>query len=75
MARRESSGDPLSIRFALSAVPPATRLLWNFGDDEESRDDSPTHKYAKPGRYEVSVQVTLKGGKKYKRRRVIHVGS
>ena len=32
--------------------------LWDFGDDETSEEESPTHTYAEPGTYTVRVRVT-----------------
>ncbi|HUN82037.1 MAG TPA: PKD domain-containing protein [Phycisphaerae bacterium] len=74
-ARAVDPAQPLAVQFSLDTVPPATRQRWDFGDkSEESRDASPVHTYAKPGRYEVTVGVTLKGGKKFNRKRAIQVG-
>ena len=36
---------------------------WDFGDGASSDDLNPTHAYAKPGTYEVSVSVRGRGGK------------
>lgn len=66
--------QPLSTRFLLDAIPPAKRQKWFFGDGEESYDASPIHTYKKPGRYKVTVNVALKGGKKYSRSSFIRVG-
>lgn len=65
---------PLELRFALDAVPKAVKQKWFFGDGGESREPSPVHAYARPGRYEVVVNVALEGGKQYSRKRVITVG-
>ncbi len=65
---------PLVIRFHLDAIPKATKQKWFFGDGGESYDSSPVHTYERPGRYEVTVNVALEGGKKYARRTVIRVG-
>ncbi len=73
-AHATSLDEPLQVRFFLDAVPKATRQKWFFGDGEESREPSPVHVYAQPGRYEVAVNVALEGGKKYSRKRVITVG-
>lgn len=66
--------EPLTVRFDLISVPPVVKQKWFFGDDEESFEASPTHVYAKPGRYEVTVNAALKSGKKYSRKRTIHIG-
>lgn len=73
--RAADSAQPLAVQFTLDCVPPAIRQKWDFGDkEEESRDAAPIHTYAKPGRYDVSVAVTMKGGKKFNRKRAIQVG-
>jgi predicted esterase len=67
---------PLTVQFSLETVPAALHQKWNFGDkQEESRETSPTHTYAQPGRYEVVANVTLKGGKKFTRKRSIQIGT
>lgn len=35
---------------------------WDFGDDTESSEQSPTHSYSSPGVYEVLLKVTDEGG-------------
>lgn len=64
-----------TIKFRLDAVPPVARQRWYFGDGEESIEASPTHVYAKGGRYEVTVNVAMSNGKKYSRKRDISVGT
>jgi predicted esterase len=66
--------EPLTIRFDLTAEPPVVKQKWFFGDDQESFERSPTHTYAQPGQYEVTVNTSLKSGKKYSRKRTINVG-
>ena len=66
--------EPLTLRFELTAVPPVVKQKWFFGDDQESFEATPTHTYAKPGLYEVTVNTSLKSGKKYSRKRTISVG-
>jgi predicted esterase len=73
-ARPARAGDPLTLQFSLEAIPPVTGRKWFFGDEGQSREDSPVHTYASPGRYEVTVNVIVKGGKKYTRSRSIAVG-
>lgn len=36
--------------------------LWNFGDGQTSADENPTHPYASPGIYTVSLSVSYNGG-------------
>jgi dienelactone hydrolase len=75
VARAPDPENPLAVRFELKAIPPATKQKWFWGDGADSREAAPAHTYAQPGRYEVSVNVTLKGGKSYTRKRVIYVGA
>jgi predicted esterase len=65
--------EPRTLRFRLDAIPQVNRQKWFFGDGGESYDASPVHAYARPGRYEVTVNVALANGIKYPRRRVIRV--
>lgn len=66
--------DLLTVRFAMDAVPSVKRQKWFFGDGEESGDASPTHTYARPGTYDVTVNVALANGKKYSRKRKVEIG-
>jgi dienelactone hydrolase len=72
-ARPVDTAKPLAIRFNLDAVPEASRQKWFFGDGAESYETSPVHTYERPGRYRVTVNVELEGGKMYARQRVIDV--
>lgn len=36
--------------------------LWDFGDDETSTEENPSHEYANGGTYNVSLTVTNEGG-------------
>jgi predicted esterase len=67
------SSKPLEIRFDLDAVPKVAKQKWFFGDGGESREASPIHAYAEPGRYEVSVNLAMQNGKKYSRKRIVRV--
>jgi len=66
--------EPRTVTFRVDAIPEADQLMWFFGDGTQSRDASPTHTYAEPGNYTVTVNVGLVVGKKYRRQRVVHVG-
>lgn len=66
--------QPLVIRFSLDAIPKLVRQKWFFGDGTESYEASPVHTYTRPGQYEVTANVALEGGKKYSRKRIVHVG-
>ncbi|MBI5763025.1 MAG: prolyl oligopeptidase family serine peptidase [Planctomycetes bacterium] len=72
-ARSATGENPLAVQFELRAIPEATKQKWFFGDGGESRDESPLHEYKQPGRYEVVVNVALKGGKKFTRKKVVQL--
>jgi PKD repeat protein len=36
--------------------------LWNFGDGDQSTEESPWHKYSAEGEYRITLQVTSKDG-------------
>lgn len=40
----------------------AQSWFWTFGDGETSTEESPWHKYAKEGKYSISLKVTSKDG-------------
>lgn len=48
------------VEFALNNGPKDGSYLWNFGDGNFSNKSNPTHKYDKPGVYDVSLSVTNK---------------
>jgi hypothetical protein len=41
----------------LPGVPPLTSYLWDFGDGASSTDENPTHLFAAPGTYEVTLEA------------------
>lgn len=46
---------PLTLSFAPVGSPELTRFKWNFGDDTDTTERAPSHVYAYPGRYEVTL--------------------
>jgi PKD repeat protein len=47
---------PLALSFAPVGSPSLSRFLWSFGDGTlDSSDRAPTHVYALPGRYDVTL--------------------
>lgn len=52
---------PLELQFTAVAPAPVEVYVWTFGDDEMSDEASPTHTYALPGDYEVSLTVGGQG--------------
>ena len=55
---------PLTVKFTDLSTGSVTGRTWSFGDGSGSSDPSPTHIYAKPGVYTVSLTVTGPGGSK-----------
>jgi hypothetical protein len=51
---------PLSVTFRAAATPTG-RLEWDFGDGAKASDRAPSHTYATPGRYVVTLAVTGEG--------------
>ncbi len=52
---------PLAVRFTDTSTGGPTAWLWDFGDNATSTDRHPTHIYAAPGNYTVSLTVTRAG--------------
>ncbi len=52
---------PLGTVFTCT-VPNATSWLWDFGDGSTSSQQNPTHIYAGPGSYSISLTVTTVSG-------------
>ncbi len=48
---------PLSVQFNDSSIN-ATSWSWNFGDDQTSTVQNPSHTYYSPGTYTVSLNVS-----------------
>lgn len=59
-AYRASEADPLLIQFRARISPAMSAYLWRFGDGEYSREPTPTHRYARPGEYEVKLTTRNK---------------
>lgn len=53
---------PLSVDFADASTGSITTWSWNFGDGQGSTQQHPTHAYANPGTYTVSLTVVGSGG-------------
>lgn len=52
----------------------ATSFLWDFGDNNTSNEESPSHQYTESGNYEVTLKVF--NGKKFKsKKQTIHVAA
>lgn len=48
--------------FSLDVSNPVTSILWDFGDGTNATTEVPTHVYANPGDYTVTVEVTTATG-------------
>lgn len=61
----------------LETTPPATvvvtRRAWSFGDGNASPDADPIHRYARPGTYEVTLDVTWADGQTARASRTLDV--
>ncbi len=57
-----SGPAPLTVTFADSSTGNITGWAWNFGDGATSTLQSPSHTYANPGAYSVSLTVDGPGG-------------
>ena len=53
-----SGAVPLSVSFTDTSTGGPTAWSWNFGDGGTSNQQNPTHVYATPGTYTVSLTVT-----------------
>ncbi len=56
---------PLTVQFADNSIPGSgtiTAWLWDFGDGSTSTIQDPSHVYATPGSYAVSLRVTTSVG-------------
>lgn len=59
--RSISAGQPLELvdeSIATEAAGTINRWLWEFGDGAISTRQNPTHAYAKPGIYDISLTIT-----------------
>jgi PKD repeat protein len=58
-------GVPSDVRFASTSTDPAGGALtatWDFGDGQTGAGATTTHRYAKPGTYDVTLTVRNPGG-------------
>jgi len=61
-ASPQSGLAPLEVSFTDLSAGDVTGWYWTFGDGETSTDQHPTHVYADPGAYTVSLEVSGPGG-------------
>lgn len=57
-----SGTAPLDVSFTDTSTPGASAWNWDFGDGGSSSAQNPTHTYAAPGNYTVSLAATGLGG-------------
>jgi PKD repeat protein len=53
---------PLTVQFTDISIGTPSSWAWNFGDGYTSTDQNPSHTYANPGTYSVSLTVTGPSG-------------
>ena len=54
----DSGCFPMTVIFTNKSLPYADHSYWDFGDGTTSTDPSPTHTYAQPGVYDVSLVIS-----------------
>jgi PKD repeat protein len=59
---RASGNAPLVVRFTNLSSGQITATSWNFGDGSGSNEPNPTHTFATPGSYIVTLTVSGPGG-------------
>jgi PKD repeat protein len=58
-----SQSDPLTVQFTSQSTGEITNYTWDFGDGTpNSNEQNPTHTYARPGTYTVTLTVAGPGG-------------
>ncbi|MEM1179976.1 MAG: type VI secretion protein IcmF/TssM N-terminal domain-containing protein [Acidobacteriota bacterium] len=58
-----AADNGLEITFTDTSTGSPTSWTWSFGDGDGSSDQHPTHRYAKAGSYEVTLDVSNKAGR------------
>lgn len=53
---------PLDVKFTDASTGAITTWVWDFGDGQQSNAQNPTHTYANPGTYTVSLRVLNTSG-------------
>ena len=59
------TSDDLDFNFTRAAIPNAVSYKWNFGDGSTSTLQNPTHSYADPGAYTITLSASNKCGATY----------
>ncbi len=55
--------DPMAVRYSVTSSFEPYRYLWDFGDGQRGVEESPKHRYERPGLYTVRVAVYTAEGK------------
>jgi PKD repeat protein len=63
-ASRTVGSAPMAVAFTNASTGVISSYTWNFGDGTSSNAKNPSHIYAKPGAYSVSLTVFGTGGEK-----------
>ena len=61
-ARPLAGSVPLQVSFTDISIGPPTSWVWEFGDGSISTEKNPTHTYAAPGQYSVTLWIENEGG-------------
>ena len=59
------TSDDLEFNFTRAPITNATSYKWNFGDGNTSTLQNPTHTYANPGEYTITLSASNKCGATY----------
>ena len=57
----DTGASPLDVQFSYSGGLGADNYAWDFGDGNQSTERDPSHTYAAPGTYDVSLTVSRTG--------------
>ena len=59
----DEADDPMRVRFSVKSSFNPSKVLWDFGDEQQSPEHAPWHSYEKSGTYEVRVALWKPNGK------------
>jgi PKD repeat protein len=62
---RKRGPSPLGVQFNNCSTGTYKKVLWDFGDGAQSDLVMPSHTYAQPGTYKVTLVLTDTVGKEY----------
>lgn len=64
---RDDPADRMAVAFRLHTSLRPTKVQWEFGDGSRSSEQSPSHRYARPGQYTVSLAIWSSGDQPHRR--------